>query len=65
VAEAYLTVRWFQGHSIGNRPLLLLGVLLILLGIQFFSTGFMAEHLTNRTQRDRTEAHLPIREEIR
>ena len=42
--SAYLTFqKIFYGIDIGNRPLLLLGVLLILTGIQMVSTGITAE----------------------
>jgi glycosyltransferase involved in cell wall biosynthesis len=40
----YLTVeKIFFGASIGNRPLLILGVLLFLSGLQLLSTGIIAE----------------------
>ncbi|MDX1641674.1 MAG: glycosyltransferase family 2 protein, partial [Balneolaceae bacterium] len=38
---AYLKL--FLGQPLGNRPLLFLGILLILLGVQFFSIGFLGE----------------------
>lgn len=41
--NAYLTALWFQGHSIGTRPLLQLGVLLMLMGVQFISLGLLGE----------------------
>jgi glycosyltransferase involved in cell wall biosynthesis len=34
------------GHDIGGRPLLLLGVLLALIGVQFLATGLLGELLT-------------------
>ena len=40
------------GHPIGDRPLLLLGVLLILLGTQMFSTGLLGELLIRREMED-------------
>jgi glycosyltransferase involved in cell wall biosynthesis len=41
---AYLTVEKLAFHlNIGSRPLLMLGVLLVILGIQFISTGLLAE----------------------
>jgi glycosyltransferase involved in cell wall biosynthesis len=49
---SYLTVIWFMGNPIGGRPLLVLGVLLILLGIQFISTGFIGNLLVDITHRD-------------
>lgn len=40
----YLVFLWFLGdRPIGDRPLLILGVLLILSGLQFISTGFIGE----------------------
>ena len=44
---AYLTVLWFLGHGIGNRPLLTLGVLLVVVGIQFLSLGLLSELITS------------------
>lgn len=42
----YLTVEWFQGvRPIGDRPLLTLGVLLMVIGGQLISTGLIAELL--------------------
>jgi len=42
----YLTVLHFFGESIGRRPLLLFGILLILFGVQLFSTGLVGELVT-------------------
>ena len=39
----YLTVVWFGGESIGGRPLLTLGVLLLVIGVQILATGLLAE----------------------
>lgn len=39
----YLTILWFMGNSIGNRPLFFLGILLIIIGIQLISMGFLGE----------------------
>jgi glycosyltransferase involved in cell wall biosynthesis len=63
--EGYLTTLWIQGHKIGDRPLLLLGALEIILGIQFFSTGLVAELLTFQNQRRLEAAELPVQEETR
>jgi glycosyltransferase involved in cell wall biosynthesis len=62
--DAYLTVLWLQGHKIGDRPLLVLGSLLIMLGIQFFSMGFIVEFLTYLNQKRVRPRELPVREEI-
>ncbi|WP_437673424.1 glycosyltransferase family 2 protein [Sorangium sp. So ce131] len=62
--NAYLTFLWFFGHKIGDRPLLLLGVLMILLGIQLFSMGFIGEFLAFQMQQRHQTDELPVREEI-
>ena len=55
----YLTVVWIMGNPIGHRPLLMLGVLLIMVGIQFFATGLLGNMLVEFTSRDRyTENHI-------
>lgn len=36
------------GHPIGDRPLLLLGVLMIIVGVQMFSTGLLGEMIIKR-----------------
>ncbi len=43
---SYLAVLWFTGASLSNRPLLLLGVLLMVLGIQIVTTGLIGELIT-------------------
>lgn len=42
----YLLIVWIQGESLSNRPLLLLGVLLMLVGIQVLTTGLIGEMIT-------------------
>jgi glycosyltransferase involved in cell wall biosynthesis len=44
---SYLTVLKVGGAGIGGRPLLLLGVLLVFVGIQFLSLGLIGEMLTS------------------
>ncbi len=44
---AYLTVVKIAGHAIGQRPLLTLGVLLVVVGMQFFSLGLISEMITS------------------
>ena len=58
---AYLTVLWFLGHGIGNRPLLTLGVLLMVVGIQLVSLGLLSELITSQheermDERERVDA---------
>ncbi|MFI7674804.1 glycosyltransferase family 2 protein [Actinophytocola sp. NPDC049390] len=62
VTLAYLTiVKLFGGQAIGDRPLLLLGILLIILGVQLISIGLIAEIVLHRTA-NRREATDLIRE---
>lgn len=57
----YLSILWFQGHGIGHRPLLFLGVLLLIVGVQSFSLGLIGEMLTSTRN---NSIKYPIREEI-
>lgn len=61
----YLTVLKILGNRIGDRPLLALTTLLIVLGLQFFSMGFLGEYLTYVHQKGLSPRDLPIREEAR
>ncbi len=54
LVNLYLTVGWFNGIAIGNRPLLFLGILLMVIGVQFFSFGLIAEKMVHSSERDRT-----------
>ena len=44
---AYLTVLKLTGEAIGHRPLLTLGVLLVVVGIQLLSLGLLSELITS------------------
>jgi dolichol-phosphate mannosyltransferase len=59
----YMTVLKAMGEGIGQRPLLTLGVLLVVVGMQFFSLGLISElltsqHVERRRDRARTDAHV-------
>ena len=55
--SVYLAVlKLFWGYPLSNRPLLFLGILLILTGFQFISLGLISELLINRVSASR----LPI-----
>jgi glycosyltransferase involved in cell wall biosynthesis len=43
----YLTALKISGEAIGHRPLLTLGVLLMVVGLQFFSLGLLSELITS------------------
>lgn len=55
----FLTILWLMGQRIGGRPLLVLGVLLIVVGIQFISTGFVCNIVVDRNFRSTyDESHI-------
>lgn len=43
IINLYLSIRWFFGEWLTNRPLLLLGMLLLIVGVQFVFFGLLAE----------------------
>jgi glycosyltransferase involved in cell wall biosynthesis len=54
IINLYLTVIWFNGAILSNRPILLLGALMIIIGIQFIATGLLGEMISqifNRSYR--------------
>lgn len=59
----YLTVLKATGEAIGHRPLLTLGVLLVVVGLQFFSLGLLSELITSHheeraAEREREDLHV-------
>jgi glycosyltransferase involved in cell wall biosynthesis len=61
IISLYLTILWFQGYGIGSRPLLFLGILLIIVGMQSFSIGLIGEMITNLKDE---EGSYSIREKL-
>lgn len=62
IMMVYLSVLHYgYGQAVGRRPLLIVSVFFMLGGLQIFFTGFLAELLTNITQRQRV--HFPLRYE--
>jgi glycosyltransferase involved in cell wall biosynthesis len=61
IISLYLTILWFQGYGIGSRPLLFLGILLIIVGMQSFSIGLIGEMLTKLKDE---EGSYSIREKL-
>lgn len=55
---AYLSVGWFLGQWIGGRPLLLIGAVLVIAGIQLVSFGLVAEMVVYSSA---TQADPPVR----
>lgn len=63
VSLAYLTVMKFAfGEPIGDRPLLLFGVMLILLGAQSFLAGFLGEMIVRPEMED--ARHIEVAETL-
>ncbi len=60
VINAYLATIWFLGHPIGTRPLLTLGVLLMIMGAQFVVFGLLAEMISST----RTESDYSVRQTL-
>jgi multisubunit Na+/H+ antiporter MnhB subunit len=51
--NTYLAILWFGGQNLSNRPLLQLGILLMVLGIQVLTTGLIGEMITFKNFRRR------------
>lgn len=47
IINIYLVFLWFSGEKIGHRPLLLLGILLVIIGIQLICMGLLGEMLVS------------------
>lgn len=62
IINLYLSILWFSGTPIGGRPLLILGVLLMILGIQSISMGLLGEMITSRYHQD--ESNFPVRRKL-
>jgi glycosyltransferase involved in cell wall biosynthesis len=63
VLLTYLTILKAAGEAIGHRPLLTLGVLLVVVGLQFFSLGLISELITSHheeraQEREREDLHV-------
>jgi glycosyltransferase involved in cell wall biosynthesis len=57
----YLTVLWFYGEPIKNRPLFFLAILLLIVGMQFVSLGLLGEMITHSSQK---EAEYSVKNQI-
>ncbi len=51
VIDLYLAITWFRGSYIGDRPLLLLGTLMIIVGLQILVFGLLGEMITSASYR--------------
>jgi len=52
IVNGYLSYLWFIEHNLSNRPMLFLGILLIIVGVQFFSVGLLGEMLVTNFKDD-------------
>ena len=51
VVNGYLAYLWLiQDKYLSNRPMLFLGILLIIVGVQFFSVGLLGEMIVNNSK---------------
>ena len=70
VIGCYLAALWIMKGGIGFRPLLILSVLMVILGVQFFSIGLLGElviglmsRLERSIQEDNRFSHTTQNEE--
>ncbi len=60
--DLYLTIQWFMGlTALSNRPLALLGIALIIVGVQFISLGLLGELIAKNFSKD---TNYNIREKL-
>ncbi|MBK7104706.1 MAG: glycosyltransferase family 2 protein [Ignavibacteriae bacterium] len=53
VIDGYLSILWFLHKvNLSNRPILYLGTLLIIVGVQFFSLGLIGEMLVHNNRKE-------------
>jgi glycosyltransferase involved in cell wall biosynthesis len=65
LAAGYLTaIKFIEGASIANRPLLLLAVLLIVVGVQFISLGLIGELVVRTYYEAQSKSIYVVREEF-
>ena len=51
----YLTILRLEGYSIGRRPLLFLGMLLVISGLQILFTGFLADLILHSSGKEKED----------
>lgn len=65
IAGLWLVVEKFvYDEAIGTRPLLLLAVLLVVIGAQFFALGLLGEFLAHGSHRTHEPESLPLRQTV-
>jgi hypothetical protein len=53
VILGYLTILWIHGIPLSNRPIIFLGMLLIIVGVQLFAVGLLGEVIVHNTINER------------
>ena len=61
LVNLYLLVLKLMGEEIGGRPLLILGILLIFVGIQLFTTGIIVDLLMKTYYESQSKRPFNIR----
>ena len=61
----YLTyLKYFQHAALSNRPLLFASILLIMVGLQFFSIGLLGELIVNQNRKNNRKKIYSLEEKI-
>jgi len=53
IVLGYLTFLWIQGEPLSNRPMIFLGMLLIIIGVELFSVGLLGEVIVHNSIDDK------------
>ncbi|MCK4956140.1 MAG: glycosyltransferase family 2 protein [Candidatus Cloacimonetes bacterium] len=65
IISLYLTImKYFYHQPLSNRPILFLAILLIMVGIQFFSIGLLGELMVNQSRKHNRERTVSIRSKL-
>jgi Na+/H+ antiporter NhaD/arsenite permease-like protein len=59
--SSYMSILHFMGERIGTRPLLFLGILLIISGLQIGFTGLIADLVLNVSSRSERKSKILIK----
>ncbi len=60
----YMLLLKLMGHDISNRPLLTLGIVLVMTGVQLITTGFIAELITRTYYESQNKKPYTVKEVI-
>ncbi len=55
IINLILTWQWFHGQPIGDRPLLIMGVLVMVVGVQIFTIGLVGEMVNSLRPSDQSD----------